>query len=156
MYDVGNGETLEKGTMKHPETGRECDYEELWADVPVERVEGRKQNICLVLRMEDEEKGLKGLIVRIGGWCQGILRGKEEVTVERWRWKGLGNIDGWNDGSVSEEDVEEIGWQRIARLGGGEMPCCVACKVCGIREGAKVQLREGDGVVWEVVEVFTW
>ena len=153
MYDVGNGEMLEKGTMKHPEIGRECDYEELWGDVQVERMEEGKENVCVVLRMEDEENELKGLVVRVGGWCQGMLRGKEEVTVERWRCTGLRNIHGWSDGSVPEERVEEEGWQRIARLGDGEMPCNATFKVQGLQEGGKLKARD---VEWQVTEVFTW
>ena len=153
MYDVGSGETLEKGTMKHPETGKESDYEELWGDVQVERVEEGKENVCVVLRLENEEKGLKGLVVRVGGWCQGMLRGMEEVAVERWRCKDSRTMDGWSDGGVPEERVEEEGWQRITRLGDGEMPCNSAFNVQGLREGAKVKARD---VEWEVLEVLTW
>ena len=49
--------------------------------------------------------------------------------------------------------MEEEGWQRVARLGDGEMPCNTAFKVQGLREGSKVKARD---VEWEVVEVFTW
>ena len=153
MYDVGGGNTLEKGTMKHPQTGKQCDYEELWGDVAVEAIGEDKPNVSVVLKVEDEDKGYKGMVVRVGGWCQGISRGKQGVVVERWKWKGLAEVEGWRPGTSPGEKPEKGGWERIARLGDGDVPCEATFAVEDLREGMRIG---GGEVKWEVMETFQW
>ncbi|KAF2153240.1 hypothetical protein K461DRAFT_320922 [Myriangium duriaei CBS 260.36] len=121
-----DGRTLERGAMVNPATGIRQEYEECWVDEDVGVGE------AVVVMLEDE--GAKGMVVRVGGWCQGILkvvRGEEaEVSVERWK-KG-------DDGS----------WRRVMKVGRLWLPCAVAWEK-GLRLGQEVSYQ---GWEWKVVE----
>jgi hypothetical protein len=79
MWPLENGDVLEKGAMKHPETGKVTEYEEVWRDLDVE---GEK--VSTVLKMEDASKKARGMVIRIGQWMQGVMRVDDQITVERW------------------------------------------------------------------------
>jgi len=98
------------------------------------------------------------MVVRVGGWCQGIMKTGEEVTAERWA-RG-----------------KEGGWERVARVGPGILPCMVACmdrdesagvggrywrQARGLGFVVEKTVVEGDrvtmgGVEWKVVERCHW
>ncbi|KAF8539666.1 hypothetical protein BDD12DRAFT_736637 [Trichophaea hybrida] len=83
-----NGNVLERGEMVDfdaPGEGRKV-YEEVWRD---EVLEG-EERMAVVLETEG------GCVVRVGGWCQGILKTGGKVVVERWRWgeRVFGGEDG--------------------------------------------------------------
>ncbi|TFB01670.1 hypothetical protein CCMA1212_006578, partial [Trichoderma ghanense] len=133
--------TLEKGRMVNPDTGKDTDYEEMWFDPPPKATSGADKALCVVLLMEDEEKGKKGMFVRLGEWAQVLVRdgegdGEGDVVAERWEWR--------DDG---------LGWRRRVRLGdeGREMPCEEVLRgEIEMRVGGEVKV--GDDV-WRVVEV---
>ena len=51
-----DGDVVERGMQKHPLTGQDTEYEELWHDLEVEAF-GKKQNrSTLVMRVEDTER----------------------------------------------------------------------------------------------------
>ncbi|MCJ1352005.1 MAG: hypothetical protein MMC33_001989 [Icmadophila ericetorum] len=157
MYTLPDGDVLEKGFNPKDDGGRE-EYEELWGDEDARATgteqeqdqEGDGKRVCVVLRMEgvEEDKvsgtvGRKGMIVRVGGWVQGILKEDGGFTVERWKW------------------VEEKGeWENVVKLGMGEMPCGVTFNMHFTGEGAykdlDAQLSDSASSKWTVLEAFQW
>ncbi|GAB7351392.1 hypothetical protein MBLNU459_g2069t1 [Dothideomycetes sp. NU459] len=149
--------TLERGEMIDPTTGRLTRYEEKWADARVEVTEvdaaggggggggggegGKRWSV--VLGLDDEAAGAKGVVVRVGQWCQGIIKVRGEVSVERWRWA----VEETSDGSRKGD------WKRVAKLGRLFLPCSFAFRPEMIAEGNTAQY--GD-YKWEVKEVFSW
>jgi len=83
--NLENGDTLERGTMRDFDDGKVKAYQEVWRDEVVGDTE------CVVLELDDTADGLRavGVVVRLGDWCQGILRNGESVTVERWDQRRL-------------------------------------------------------------------
>lgn len=140
MYLQDNGDVLEKGTQKHPETGEEVGYEELWTELEVDVIPEEGGKYSTVLKHEGENA--KGMVVRVGGWCQGFLKEGRELTVERWRW-------------ASQENDPHQGpgyWKRIVRIGEGEMPSPMLGR--GF-EDEEMVVKSGE-LRWEVVEDYRW
>lgn len=130
MYPQPNDLTLEKGSMVNPDTGIDTEYEELWHDATPIAVPGESGVRALVLQTEDEEKGVRGCVVRLGRYAQGLIRVGEDIALERWEWT-------------------ESGWKRTVRIGAEELPIE---KILG-----EESLEEGDGVdiggrTWNVIE----
>lgn len=82
MYPQLDGTTLEKGSMVNPETGIVTAYEEVWDDEDVPST-GSAQ-ICVVLKYENGND--KGLVVKLGKYCQGFMKIGEQPSLERWEW----------------------------------------------------------------------
>ncbi|KAL0640407.1 hypothetical protein Q9L58_000374 [Maublancomyces gigas] len=109
-----NGDWLEKGKMLDFDDGKVKVYEEVWRDSEI------LPRISTVLVLEEDggkafqinsaANAAKGTIVRVGNYCQGIMKVKGEVTCERW---------------TLDQGAEE--WRRIFRTGNGVLPCQVAC-----------------------------
>ena len=130
MYPQPNELTLEKGSMVNPDTGVDTEYEELWHDATPTPVPGEGAVRALVLQVEDEEKGVRGCVVRLGQHAQGLIRVGENIALERWEWT-------------------EGGWKRTIRMGNEDLPI-------GKISGGE-NLKEGDGVdvsgrTWKVIE----
>ena len=116
--------------MVNPDTGVDTEYEELWHDATPTAVPGEGAVRALVLQMKDEEKGVRGCVVRLGRHAQGLVRVGERIALERWEWT-------------------EGGWKRTVRMGDEELPIE---KILG-----KEDLKEDDGVdvggrTWKVIE----
>lgn len=145
---------LEKGAMVNPQTGRVAPYEEIWEDEDVPGGQGR----VVVLRWEDradaggpgDDDGGggsssrdRGLAIRLGRYCQGIVKVGGRVAVERW----------------------EHG-KRVVRMGAHEeLPCALMVKQQQQRDEKREQeqgrggafrrgdeVRDGQGRRWTVVE----
>ncbi|KAK0645732.1 hypothetical protein B0T16DRAFT_328245 [Cercophora newfieldiana] len=142
MYPQPDGSTLEKGHMVNPATGLDTEYEEVWVSEEIQAVpaftsggELADVRVCVVLEMRRDEEGRRGMVVRLGQYCQGFARtggGEGDVAVERWRWEG------------------EEGWVRGVRIGEGEMPCDFAMHLAA--EAVKGDVVSVGGDVWMVVE----
>lgn len=134
MYAQPDGlSTLEKGQMMNPATGEDTDYEEMWFDPPPKTTGGSKA-LCVVLMMEDEKAGKKGMFVRLGEWAQVFVRDGADLVAERWEWR--------DDGK---------GWRRRVRLGDKDrkMPCEEVLEAVEVKIGGEFGV--GDEV-WRVVE----
>ena len=131
-YPLPDGKILEKGRMVNPETGKLTDYEEVWEDLKVERVGSEAQ--CIVLQVHDEERGVRGLVVRVGQFCQGIIRVGSEVSVERWAW------------GVKDH------WKRTVRMGKTGLPCGEAMEPARLKLGDKINCGEHEWTVIELLE----
>lgn len=96
---LGNGDTIERGTMRDLDDGNVKAYEEVWRDGAADGAE------CVVLELDEIMGGVRavGVVVRLGDWCQGILREGEKVTAERWHQRRL-----------------------VFRHGEGQLPCRLA------------------------------
>lgn len=134
MIPMEMGKTLEKGKMVNPlnPAAGEQPYEEGWADVPIlsQRDDGKLE--MAVLQLMEDEVGTRGMVIRIGQVCQGIIRVREDYACERWLW------------------TKEEGWKRVLRDGGLWLPTGLAMD-CG-------KLELGDDVKhldfpWKVVEL---
>lgn len=134
MWPQANGDVLERGTQKHPVTGLDSEYEELWAELDVEVVGNEKSRISVVLKTEVGDKIARGLVVRVGRWCQGILQTGDKLTIERWQW-------------LNSE------WNRTVKIGDGVLPCDATFTDRTLSEEDLV--RSGD-LLWKVVENFHW
>ncbi|KAI9833186.1 MAG: hypothetical protein M1819_003809 [Sarea resinae] len=145
LWTQPNGETLEKGRMVNPDTGRLTDYEELWADAAIQRTGLDPKRGCVVLRLEDRKNRARGMVIRVGGWCQGIYKLGNEVNVERWQWVSTKE--------VSEDGDESGDWERVMKIGSRFLPCAVTFRLDRVHQGNTV--HAGDAK-WEVIEKFEW
>ncbi|KAI9864952.1 MAG: hypothetical protein M1830_006070, partial [Pleopsidium flavum] len=103
-------------------------------------------------------KGIRGLVVRVGGWCQGIVKVKGEVSVERWKYaekkeKGSGGVRVENDVEEVAGETDLGDWQRVIRLGPGALPCSLTFTPAKMKEGNVV--KAGD-TKWTVIEKHEW
>ncbi|KAH9925364.1 uncharacterized protein BXZ73DRAFT_91102 [Epithele typhae] len=112
------GVILEKGRMLHPASGEVRAYEEAWRSSTVVLGQGWTARIG--------RGGAKGMVVRVGQSCQGIVRIGDVVCAERWAWS------------------EEHAWTRTVRVGSFAFPCDSTWSD-GLREG-DVIVR--NGVSW--------
>ncbi|KAF7563084.1 hypothetical protein G7046_g1012 [Stylonectria norvegica] len=121
MIPQPDGTTLEKGSMINPSTGKETAYDELWWDV-------EPSGKAVVLQVESE--GLRGSVVWLGQYCQGLMKDGDAITAERWELK---------DGE----------WKRLVRVGEGVLPCLLAVEF----EGRVGDVVDVGGREWRAVEV---
>jgi hypothetical protein len=143
MVTLPDGTTLETGRMVNPATGVETDYEEVWE--AAEALPGMDMAapdpspgvFCAVVQLDDAASGRRGMAIRLGQFCQGIVVG-DEVTVERWEWTEEG---GWQTTFSVGPEVEELRFVigQLASPSRGE----------DYRQGLKMMVGEVD---WEVVE----
>ncbi|RBR20257.1 hypothetical protein FVER53590_11234 [Fusarium verticillioides] len=129
MYPQPNDLTLEKGSMVNPDTGIDTAYEELWHDATPTAVPGEPAVRALVLQTEDDKNGVRGSVVRLGCYAQGLIRVGEHISLERWEWKD--------------------GWKRTIRMGDAELPIEKILGEEALKEGDTVDV---DGRGWKVIE----
>ncbi|KAG9497105.1 hypothetical protein J7337_011897 [Fusarium musae] len=129
MYPQPNDLTLEKGSMVNPDTGIDTAYEELWHDATPTAVPGEPAVRALVLQTEDDKNGVRGSVVRLGCYAQGLIRVGEHISLERWEWKD--------------------GWKRTIRMGDAELPIEKILGEEALKEGDTVDV---DGREWKVIE----
>lgn len=96
MWAQEDGDTLEKGAMAHPVTGEITPYEELWTDLdiegPFEELD-EESKVCVVMKLDDPLYQAKGLLVRIGGRIQGVVRVGSKFDICVWNYDL--NYDEW-------------------------------------------------------------
>ncbi|KAG8673587.1 hypothetical protein FPOAC2_07033 [Fusarium poae] len=131
MYpQPGEDLTLEKGSMVNPDTGVDTAYEELWHDATPTAIPGETDVRALVLQTEDEEKGVRGCVVRLGRYAQGLIRVGKKIALERWEWM-------------------EGGWKRTVRMGDEELPIEKILGEDTLEENDSVDV---GGRTWNVIE----
>lgn len=129
MITLASGEVVERGQMVNPKSGKMEAYEESWRDI---RPLGEK--VGWVLKMEGQDA--RGMVVRVGGFAQGVLRRGGVVGITRWRYVG-----------------GEKGWDPIISIEGCEVPGDVFGAKCNVMaEGDK--FLSSDGLEWICVERF--
>ncbi|KAN0117931.1 hypothetical protein V8E51_003908 [Hyaloscypha variabilis] len=127
-----NGEVLEVGRMVNPATGKEESYEECWIDVDLQA----EDNVGWVIRVQNEVEGVRGVVIRVGAWIQGVLRRDGEFALRMWK----------HDASKNEGGSKR--WNVLVRIGDLEVPE-------RLFEDVKVEVGEtigGKDGIWDCVE----
>lgn len=145
MTPTSLGRTSERGVMVNPATGVMTKYEELWRDITPIIIPSVSDIVvedktCMVLELRSEEHPeAQGMIVRVGQYCQGVMRVGEEFTAERWKWC---------------DDRTGSGWKRQARIGDYWLPCGVAIGAEHVQDKKRVgtEVKFGE-FLWIVVEL---
>ena len=143
MYSLSETLTLEHGFAFHPHLGRVAGHEELWQDIEAESTNEKGSKICVLLRCEDDAQDVRGVVIRIGQFCQGILQYKSDTTTERWEF------DFEDEGTENEES----NWKRTARTGDLFLPCNVTFRPEILGLGGKVKYGNFE---WLVEELWEW
>lgn len=137
-----NGDVLECGTQLHPVTGVKYSYEELWGDIEIKTVKDEEKRVSLVLKVDDRDRNARGLVVRVGQYCQGILQVRNQFTLERWEWMDLAA------GAKPQGQ-----WRRKFRIGESSLPCDQATNIESFCNGSTIQ---SGGLDWRVMEDYRW
>lgn len=152
MYPQPNGDVLEYGDMRNPDSGKVERYVECWGELPADVGKGMERRGWVVVCDQEE---VKGMIVRVGRFVQGLVvsdgvggdgdekekekEGRGEIGAAIGRWEYLG------DGK---------GWERSVEIGELDIPRCL------LKEGREVEMGEkvmgSDGLEWVCVEAFAW
>ncbi|KAF2687344.1 hypothetical protein K458DRAFT_485570 [Lentithecium fluviatile CBS 122367] len=163
MFPLSSTQVLEHGHAANILTGKMQSHEELWTDVPIEAT-GSGVKTCIVLRTENEEAKVRGVVIRLGRWCQGIFMKADYVTVERWEWvekkaeqtpwdvpmwKGTAPVRAEASRRIDGEGGE---WVRRLRIGDGFLPCVVGFRAEHAKVGKGVKYFDYEWVVEEVLE----
>jgi hypothetical protein len=118
-----NGEVLEVGRMVNPATGKEEIYEECWINVDLQA----EDDVGWVVRVQNEVQGVRGVVIRVGAWIQGVLRRDGDFVLGRWRHDASKNEGGsrrWNvlvmigDLEVPERLFEDVKVEAGETIGG--------------------------------------
>ena len=158
MYEQPNGDVLERGVSFNTSTGEQEEYEELWGDLDIETIEADKRKVSLVLQTDDTTPGVRGMVIRIGGWCQGILKTDKGLTVERWRWNlsktsSPSRPDAGIGITIAEQKGDVGHWERVIKLGDGSLPCT---KTFSKDLSVQYPTINHKNVQWNVIESFYW
>ncbi|KAI9656698.1 MAG: holocytochrome c synthase [Trizodia sp. TS-e1964] len=81
-----NGSVIETGLMVNPCTGNIERYQESWVDTVPQAMPYEPYRVCIVLKTEDSTKAVRGMVIRAGHMCQGLLKINGGVNIERWTW----------------------------------------------------------------------
>jgi len=145
-------QTLEFGQGVNYYTGALHSYEELWTDLPIlatptaEDLNPPKYSI--VLGLDESRVGVRGCVVRLGQFCQGIVMKGGDCTVERWEF-----VSGGTSVGVEDTGVETGEWKRVVRIGDLFLPCPTTFKPNILTMGGKVKYYDYE---WTVEEKVVW
>ena len=146
---------LEEGASIDALTGAPVRYEELWEDLPVDQIGKKGNRSSIVLRVDDSVKNIKGLLVKVGSWCQGIVKNGGGLTVERWQRQpkeenGHDRLTtGWDESTRTHND-----WVRLFKIGSGFIPSSAVLSETKGKLGLHAQVKAQDGIEWNVVEEY--
>jgi hypothetical protein len=95
---------------------------------------------CYVLQHENAARQSRGTVIRVGQFCQGVLRVGDEFAAERWEW------------------TEQGGWRKVFASGSSKlnMPCDVACHLAVRKLRVGNEVVYGPGEIWQCVEEEQW
>jgi len=170
MYPLSADLTLEVGHAFHPALGAVHGHEELWRDVAVRATPSSSTNnsartsakVAVTLRLDNPAAALRGLVVRVGQYAQGIVVHGNAVTAERWEYDDslpLSKIPHQHqqyhhqEKSTLDHEPPTMYWKRTARIGDAYVPCPVTFRPEVLEVGARVRCGAN---VWEVEEVWEW
>jgi hypothetical protein len=145
MYPLPDGREVEIGVLASPHTSELCTYEEMWKEVQIQVCEGMEEvKWCVVLRIDDVPRQTRGVVIRVGQYCQGIVKVGDQTTVERWEYALKKGVD---------EKYHMGDWVRVLRIGDLFVPCAVALKSAELEKGNVV--THGH-MTWTVEEAVSW
>jgi hypothetical protein len=146
MFLLQNGDAMEVGTMQNPKTGKHEMYKEYWTE-PAQGEQIEKKLPCVVAEAIDEAQRSQGLIIRIGPFCQGVLRpehDKDGIVAERFTLDNSKTT--WNRDERSGHMLQTHGRGKFK---GSILPNLWLCS----KERALGDRCEHNGVEWIVIEV---
>ena len=156
MYPIDAVRTLEHGHGYQPLLKATMTHEEMWRDVEATSTNAKGSKMCVVLRLQDEKFGARGVVVRVGQYCQGIISlvTEKSCTVERWEFHG-GDAERQNHlpSGLERERTEAEMWKRTARVGDLFLPCAVTFRTEIVKVGGVVKYKD---YVWVVEEAWEW
>ena len=96
--------------------------------------------VSCVLQHDDAAKRSRGMVIRVGQFCQGVLRVGDEFAAERWEW------------------TEQGGWRKVFASGSKSlnMPCDVACHLAVKMLRVRNDVVYGPDETWQCVEEERW
>lgn len=155
MTELSDGTVLEQGSTRDKSSGLESRYEELWMDLPIESVSAGQDRECIVLLAKQDHGRYQGMVIKLGSWCQAILKTDTGLTIERWQALPLQH-DGSLQGPSSECPalVRPRQWSRCFKIGRHDLPCSLICQE--MRPSQLSDFWNVAGVHWEVVEKQYW
>lgn len=137
-------QALEHGAAPNPQTGVMQSHEEMWTDCTIKACAPQTTVFNIVLRISVPEYKVRGVVVRLGQFCQGIVMQGDAVTVERWEFlEGKHKVDAGSQGE----------WKRTVRIGDMFLPCAVTFKEDACELGGTVAYGQH---VWTVEEKVEW
>lgn len=145
MYpkDDGSDEVIELGEMVNPGRGQVEKYEECWVDLDSVMIPGEQRFSSWVLRTAEKSGGegeiVKGMMIKVGQYVQGVVRKGEEFGVGRWNWNVENGVGGWHN---------------TARIGELDFP--IGEDKFGMDMLLGFKIKGPDGIIWDLVEVFHW
>ena len=157
MTVLEDGTVLEEGLNVHPKTGKETRYEELWRDIPVDLLGKKQSKHSIALRAEDPEQNIKGLVIKIGGWCQGIMHKDGKLTIERWQRKPELDDEADETYKINWDDPLRTrnNFVRTFKIGAERLYCREACGNTNGKIGMN-RTQTYHGIEWRVIEEYYW
>ena len=152
-----DGSVLEKGVNVDVDTGMEEHYEEMWENLPVEAFGATQKRSCVAVEAYHPENHIRGLVVKVGGWCQGIVKKHHDLTVERWRHQTPDSFTEKKSSSIirtNESTQTRKDWVRVFRAGAGTLPCEVVCSHSEEALGYDSTFSDGSGIAWRIIEEY--
>lgn len=144
MYPITPELTLEHGHAFQPLMNSTKTHEEMWRDVQILSTSPIGTKLCVVLRLQADSAGVRGVIVRLGQYCQGIVMQGTHCTIERWEFGS----------EEEEEDKKGTGdWKRTARVGDQYLPCSATFRPEVMTVGGIVKYFDYE---WVVEECWEW
>ncbi|KAF9697218.1 hypothetical protein EKO04_004681 [Ascochyta lentis] len=165
LYAISPTLTIECGAAFHPHLGRVAGHEEAWRDVVGSPVGiGTEttglENFSALLRLHDDANGVRGVVLRVGRFCQAIVVLGARVSTERWEY--IDHIDDGFTATSTSADFDgastasparcRTGWTRTARTGDCFLPCAATFRPQTLQLGGTVRYGEFEWVVEEVWE----
>ena len=150
-----DGTVLEEGSNVNATTGAVERYEELWQDLPVDAIGKKGNKSTLVLKADHLDENFKGLVVKVGGWCEGIVKTKGNLTIERWRRQPKELDEGVMSVMKGDESTRTRNdWIRLFKMGNGSMPIESVCSQTDGKLGLNAKVKAQDESEWKVVEEY--
>ena len=162
MWVQRSGDVLERGKQRDAVTGAETEYEELWHDLEVTPLGTKNNRSSVVLKADGPDSGTRGLTVKVGGWCQGILKVNGVLTIERWQRVSESYDSGPKIETGDTRKRTRNDWIRTFRVGTAVLPCEYVCSSTSGKLGLNTTLRnEIDNnpenlVDWKIIEEYYW
>ena len=157
LWPQANGEVLERGKQKHPTTGIETEYEELWGDLEVDAIGKKENRSSIVLKAEDLDKDARGMVVKVGGWCQGVLKIGDKMTIERWRRRATDQPSKHTLSPRSNPNPKTYNdWERVFAVGAEAIPCSDVCERTRGKFGLHTVFKSDNEIEWKIIEEYYW
>ncbi|KAF2761239.1 hypothetical protein EJ05DRAFT_497789 [Pseudovirgaria hyperparasitica] len=151
--------SYEYGAMVNPATNEMTDYQEVWRDLDCLSLDTDGMKSCSVLTTENTEHKIRGIIIRVGQYCQALLKVGDEINVERWHYTPRRPESPYSDPFQDDDSQDStfVGrsgdWTRQLKLGSRFLPCVVTFQDENNSVGDKI--TRGD-FEWTIVEKEEW